>query len=158
MKILELNILKSRFKEAVYDLWNKEYPQNLAYFQLSDFDNYLAKLEDQSHLLLVDEQGLIKGWYFDFIRENEPWFAMILDSKIQGKGWGTQLLNLAKENADTLNGWVIDHDRDLKVDGSVYKSPLAFYKKNGFDLIASERLELENISAVKIKWKNSFTH
>jgi len=113
----------------------------------------IIKLIDQYHILLLDDTK-IKGWYFNFIRENEKWFGMILDSDIQGKGFGTKVLNLAKEKESVLNGWVIDHNNDKKQNGEFYKSPLGFYQKNGFEVISNIRLELDKISAVKIKWNS----
>jgi hypothetical protein len=51
-----------------------------------------------------------------------------------------------------LNGWVIDHNNDKRKDGLIYISPLKFYEKCGFEIQSDIRLELDNISAVKIKW------
>ncbi len=78
---------------------------------------------------------------------------MILDARIQGKGFGRQLLNMAKEKEAKLNAWVVDHDRNLKKNGEIYRSPLDFYLKNGFEKLAESRLESDKISAVKIHWK-----
>ncbi|MBL4708404.1 MAG: GNAT family N-acetyltransferase [Flavobacteriales bacterium] len=158
MKIVDTKILSDSHKKDIYTLWNKEYPKNLSYSKLSQFDDYLRKLDEQSHLLLIDEQEKIKGWYFSFDRANEHWFAMILDTSIQGNGWGTKLLNTAKEKDSILNAWGIDHSNDVKQDGTPYSSPIEFYLKNGFEIISSERLELDHISAVKIRWDNSFSH
>jgi hypothetical protein len=47
---------------------------------------------------------------------------------------------------------VIDYSKDKKKNGEFYISPIKFYEKNGFKRINSEGLELEKISAVKIKW------
>ena len=102
---------------------------------------------------MIDANKEIKGWYFDFIRNNEKWFAIILDSKIQGKGYGTKLLELAKQKENVLNGWVIDHNRDKKKNGASYISPMNFYLKSGFEKLAKNRLESEKISAVKIIWR-----
>lgn len=132
-------------------LWNSEYPQQLAYTEVKELEGYLSKLGDLSHLLLI-QQGQILGWYFNFLRNEKRWFVMLLDQKIQGKGWGTEVLKIAKENNIELNGWVIDSDNYLKQDGSSYSSPLGFYLKNGFELIPECRLENEKLSAVKIKW------
>jgi GNAT superfamily N-acetyltransferase len=125
----------------------------LNYQTLADFDRYLADLNDQSYILMVDGQDHIQGWYVGFARDNERWFAIILDAKMSGKGFGTQLLNLAKEKEPVLNGWVIDHNNDKKRNGETYASPLNFYLKNGFELLAECRLELKKLSAVKIRWK-----
>lgn len=72
---------------------------------------------------------------------------------MQGDGYGTRLLNLAKEKEPVLNGWVIDRNEGVKYNGKPYRSPLEFYLKNGFQTIPGIRLELATLSAVKIQWK-----
>jgi len=134
-------------------MWNNEYPEKLNYRNLTDFEDYLKHLTQQSHIIMVDENQNVKGWYFDFIRENEKWFALILDAKLQGKGLGRKMLNLAKEKESELSGWVIDRSNDKKQNGEFYESPLSFYLKNGFELLVKNRLENEKVSAVKIKWE-----
>ena len=150
--ITQIELSKTDKKE-ILSLWNNEYPEKLNYQMLSEFEKYLGNLIEQSHILMKSENQSIKGWYFDFFRENEKWFAIILDSKFQGKGFGTKLLNLGKEKETMLNGWVIDKKDVRRKNGELYKSPLNFYLKNGFEKLDNERLELEKISAVKIKWK-----
>ena len=153
MEFIKRSSLSVSEKLEVFELWNNEYPEKLSYKEKGEFDTYLKNLMEQSHILLVDIDKKIKGWYFDFKRENEKWFAIILDSEIQGKGLGTKILELAKEKENELNGWVIDHNRDKKKNGELYNSPLNFYLKNGFEKSVIDRLELKNISAVKIKWR-----
>ena len=154
MEFIKCLSLSESEKLEIIDLWNNEYPEKLSYKSNEEFDKYLKNLVEQSHILLIDLNRKIRGWYFDFKRENEKWFAIILDSKIQGKGFGTKMLELAKLKENELNGWVIDHNRDKKKNGEFYNSPLDFYLKNGFIKITTDRLELDKISAVKIKWKN----
>lgn len=150
--IKRITLLKSE-KIEIFELWNNEYPEKLAYNSIKDFDLYLEKLTNPSHVLLVNSNNKIKGWYADFIRDHEQFFVLILDSKIHGKGLGTKVLDFAKEETTELKGWVIDHHRDKKRNGTFYKSPLDFYLKNGFKKLPEDRLELEKISAVKIEWK-----
>lgn len=152
MEFLKLTRLSQTDKKAIFTIWNNEYPEKLNYASFSDFENYLHNLSDQSHILLVDENKNIKGWYFDFIRDKEKWFAIILDSQVKGIGFGTKILNFAKSKEKVLNGWVIDHNKDKKKNGKIYESPLNFYLKNGFKKLSGQRLELDKISAVKIKW------
>jgi len=154
MEFIKLKELSKTDKKEILNLWNNEYPEKLNYQTLADFEMYLKNLADQSHILMIDENQKIMGWYFDFNRDFEKWFAIILDSKLQNKGFGTTILNLAKEKETELNGWVIDHDNDKKKNGNSYKSPLNFYLNNGFEKLEENRLELEKISAVKIKWTN----
>ncbi|WP_422081173.1 GNAT family N-acetyltransferase [Ulvibacterium sp.] len=150
---MKCSSLSESEKLEILELWNREYPEKLAYGSKEEFDDYLKKGIGQSHILLIDPNRRIKGWYFDFIREDEKWFVLILDSKIHGKGLGTQMLELAQQKENELNGWVIDHDRDKKRSGEIYRSPLNFYLKNGFEKLTKNRLELDKISAVKIRWR-----
>ncbi|MCG8576842.1 MAG: GNAT family N-acetyltransferase [Flavobacteriales bacterium] len=151
LNIIECLALDKEQKQAIKELWNNEYPAKLQHESLDDFSSYLHGLGDQNHLLLLIDNE-IKGWYFDFSREGEKWFALILNSDIQGKGYGSQIMDRIKSSERELNGWVIDHNNDLKSNGERYQSPLEFYTKNGFDIISDVRLELDKISAVKIKW------
>ncbi len=136
------------------ELWNNEYPEKLNYNNLFQFEEYLAELTGITHFLLIENKDSIMGWAYSFIRNDEKWFAIILSEKQQGKGHGSELLAHLKQSDNQLNGWVIDHNNDLIKNGKVYKSPLVFYLKNGFEIIENERLELDKISAVKIQWIN----
>ncbi|ESU28770.1 hypothetical protein FLJC2902T_13660 [Flavobacterium limnosediminis JC2902] len=150
--IVEQTNLTEEQKLQLFDLWNEEYPVKLNYPSLSDFENYLDKLDNKTHFLLTDENQQILGWALLFERENEIWFAIIIDASLQGKGFGSKLLERLKSKTDTLNGWVIDHNNDKKNDGSAYKSPINFYIRNQFKTNNTIRLELDIISAVKIEW------
>ena len=97
MEFIKLSNLSSIHKEEILKLWNNEYPSKLNYQSLTDFEVYLKNLKQKSHILMVDERKNIRGWYFDFIRDQEKWFAIILDSKLQNKGFGTIIINLAKK-------------------------------------------------------------
>ncbi|MFL9834332.1 GNAT family N-acetyltransferase [Chryseobacterium terrae] len=152
MKIATTKHLNPEQKQQILQLWNNEYPEKLAYKNLEDFENYLEKLSEVNHFLLLDDEK-IQGWAITFKRENEIWFAIILSENLHGKGWGTKVLNELKQNTEELNGWVIDHNNDKKMNGNFYKSPLRFYLKNDFEVLPEIRLELEIMSAVKIKWK-----
>lgn len=152
MQIIKLTQLNETQKEQIFDLWNTEYPEKLVYHSIADFERYMNKLSDQNHYVLLGTNDEIKGWAITFIRENEKWFAIIISEKLHGKGIGTEMLNELKKKESILNGWVIDHDSDKKYNGGMYRSPLEFYIKNGFEVISETRLELEVMSAVKIKW------
>ena len=156
MKIVSKADLTIVEKKFVFQLWNKEYPAKLYYQSISEFETYLDNLSDVNHYLLHDELDVIQGWAITFVRENEKWFAIIINSKIQGKGFGTQLLNHLKSKEKQLSGWVIDHNNDLKRDDLPYFSPLNFYVKNGFSVCNEIRIETEKISALKIVWSLYF--
>ena len=158
MDIINTKELSIEWKREILNLWNCEYPLKMSYNSLDEFDEYLNKLGDQNHTLFFNSENQIKAWYVDFIRDEERFFAIILDSEEQGKGYGSIVLNLAKENNHELNAWVIDHENDKKQNGEPYRSPLNFYVKNAFEVLPEVRLEVDKISAVKIRWRrnNSF--
>ncbi len=149
MEIKEYRTLSTSQKEEICALWNQEYPASLAYSEVAGFEKYLAGLGSPRHLLL-EEEGRVVGWYADFIREEEKWFAMIFDHRIQGKGWGRRVLQRVKDEGEVLNGWVIDNEEMDKLDGQKYRSPLGFYQKCGFEVVSDVRLEIPVLSAVKI--------
>ncbi len=153
MKFIQSKNLTSTQKVQIVELWNNEYPKKLRHNSLKLFDSYLNNLKQQNHFLIIDNQNIVNGWLVSFIRDNEKWFAMVLNSEIQGKRFGTKLLDKAKLNEQELNGWVIDHNNDTKENGKFYQSPIKFYVKNNFKIIVKSRLELDIISAVKITWK-----
>jgi hypothetical protein len=152
MEIVEKKVLSLEQKEALCQLWNNEYPEKLSYKKTEEFDMYLNSLSDTKHYLLIVDANEIKGWAFTFLREDEMWFAIIVDGQMQGKGKGSLLLEVLKKGKNNLNGWVVDHENDSKQNGEAYISPLLFYIKNGFTICNGTRIENEKISAVKINW------
>lgn len=114
------------------EFWNEEYPAKLNCKTIADFELYLNGLSNTKHYLLFDDSNKINGWAFTFMREGEDWFAIILDHQIQGKGNGSLLINELKKNNTSLNGWVIDHENEVKQNKELYKSPLPFYIKSDF--------------------------
>ena len=154
MKILQKEILSLEEKEVLRELWNNEYPARLHLKTIEDFELYLNGLSNTKHYLLFDDSDKIIGWTFTFLREGEDWFAIILNSKIQGKGNGSLLINEIKKKNKSLNGWVIDQENEIKQNSELYKSPMPFYIKNGFTILPETRLENEKMSAVKINWRS----
>lgn len=152
MNIEKTTNLTAGQKEAIYMLWNSEYPAQLQYTRMAELDNYLNNLQDPSHYFATDDEYKVAGWAFVFKREGEMWFAIIVASTWQGKGVGTRLLNELKQDNPVLNGWVTDHERYTKYNGTPYPSPLPFYLKNDFTICSDIRLEVEKLSAVKIYW------
>lgn len=153
MRIVQKEVLSLEEKEVLRELWNNEYPLRLYLKTLEDFESYLNGIVNKKHYLLFDDSNKINDWAFTFLREDENWFAIILDSKIQGKGNGSLLINELKKNNTVLNGWVTDHENEVKRNNEVYKSPISFYLKNDFTILTEIRLENEKMSAVKINWK-----
>lgn len=152
MKIIEKELLSIDEKEILRKLWNDEYPAKLSCKTIEDFELYLSGLSSTKHYLLLDDSDKVNGWAFTFLREKENWFAIILDNQIQGKGNGSILINEIKKNNNSLNGWVIDQETEMKHNATLYKSPMLFYVKNGFTICSDIRIENEKMSGVKINW------
>lgn len=155
MQTSQTHALNSTQKEDIVRLWNVEYPAHLNYSDVSGFDNYLKGLSDPLHFVISDEHGHVHAWLVTFTRDEARWFAMILDSTLQGQGIGSQLLTAAKTVETELNGWATDHNRDIKANGKPYRSPIGFYLKNGFEVLSDTRLEKGLLSTVKIRWQRT---
>ncbi|HEY8562137.1 MAG TPA: GNAT family N-acetyltransferase [Pyrinomonadaceae bacterium] len=153
MKITRTVNLSSEQKQRIVELWNNEYPVRLRHSGTASLDEYLSKLGNPEHYLLTDDAGNIKGWLACFVRDEEKWFAMIVDTSEQKKGYGSRLLDAVKEFETEISGWAIDHETDVKANGEAYRSPLGFYEKNGFEILSDIRLETDAMSAVRIKWR-----
>ncbi len=153
--LIETSKLNESQVSALFQLWNQEYPANVGFNNIRDFQTYLEGLQNPNHVLMTDQQGQIIGWAFSFDRDEVRWFAILVSTSAQHQGLGSRLLDVLKSGNNHLSGWVIDHDRDVKRDGHPYLSPLAFYIKNGFNVIHDIRFELDIISAVKITWSNA---
>ena len=153
MRITKTETLSDAQKERIVELWNAEYPARLRHSGIASLDEYLSKLGAPEHYLLADENENIKGWLACFVRDEAKWFAMIVDSSEQKKGYGSRLLSEVKKFESEINGWAIDGETDTKASGEKYLSPLGFYEKNGFEIFPQVRLENEQMSAVKIRWR-----
>jgi hypothetical protein len=155
LEIIQTPELNEQVKKQVFDLWNSEYPEKLSYTNLIEFEDYLQNLDNLKHFLLTSDVNMVLGWALTFTRNNKKWLAIILSERVKGRGWGRKMLDEIKNKETELNGWVIDHDNDQRKDGLPYLSPLKFYEKCGFEVLIDTRLELDKISAVKIRWTNN---
>ena len=108
MKITKSTKLSGAQKDMICQLWNTEYPQNLA-ITATAFDAFLESSASQTHFLILENERDLVGWAYTFDREGDRWFSIIISHAHQGKGLGHVLLNLIKEKENRLNGWVIDH-------------------------------------------------
>ena len=153
MQIIIRNELTSAQKNRIIELWNAEYPENLSFSEVSEFDVYLNERPRQKHFLLINAANEVVGWACIFERESARWFAIIIDGIEQGKGFGAKLIDALKAAENQLFGWVVDHSDSKKSNGETYQSPLGFYRKIGFTVHEGERIEKEGVSGVKIEWK-----
>ena len=114
---------------------------------------YFDGLQKLEYFLLIDSSIPATAFSFRFIRDEELWLAMLMPPAMQGKGYGSILIEELTENINSISAWVVDHERDVKADGSPYISPLLFYLKERFEIQEGVRLETDTISAAKLVWK-----
>lgn len=144
-------------KQNILNLWNNEYPEEIAYASIEEFNTYLDNLSDHSHYFISDGDIADIGWAMTFKRNNELNFAMIVHSEYQRMGVGTYLIDKIKEGQHKLVGWTIESGEYQKGSGGPYISPIKFYKKNHFEIHSNKYLENAPINAVKISWTQSNT-
>jgi GNAT superfamily N-acetyltransferase len=153
MKVITTTELSNDQEEFIYSLWNSEYPVPLCFQNIDGLRNYFSTLAGLQYYFLINDLHDPEGWAFTFNRDDESWFAITVNSKAHGRGKGSFLLNALKEHERNLNGWVIDHNNDVKQNGEPYASPLNFYLKNGFTVFPESRLEIPILSTIKIAWQ-----
>jgi hypothetical protein len=149
MRVIHTEQLSKNQYQQIDFLWNKEYPKNL----MNRFSMLLADAKHYRHFILEKEQNIIVGWAVLFDTENETRFSILVAESYKRKGLGCQLIGELKKACSSFYGWVIDHNNDMKDDGSIYHSPLPFYVKLNFQVLHDQRLETPIISAVKVKWQ-----
>lgn len=151
MQFSEKKILSQDEKEQIRSIWNNEYPISISHSTLESFENYLSSLEKSTHFLYLEKETIV-AWGVTFDRENERWFALIIDRDFQGKGLGKELLQQMKQKQKSLNGWVVIKNDSPRLDGTPYPLPLDFYLKNDFQK-TTIILESSIFTTQKITWK-----
>ena len=148
MRVLKIRDLNSQQFSSVNELWNAEYP-----IKLKNRLDLLLKDSIQVMHYILEEEGQIIAWAVWFEKDNEIRFSIIVNERLQGRGFGKALVDALKGDLNEFYGWVIDHDNDLKQNGDHYQSPLKFYQKQGFTILPDFRIDNEMLKAVKIHWK-----
>jgi predicted GNAT family N-acyltransferase len=148
MKVTFTASLSANQIQQIDVLWNQEYPKNL----INRFSILLTDAANYRHFIIENDAREIVAWAVLFDKENETRFSIIVTEASKGKGLGGQLMDVLKQVCPCFYGWVIDHENDLKNDGSIYRSPITFYLKHGFEVLSEQRLDTPIIKAVKVKW------
>lgn len=149
----EQTTLTDDLKLEIIKIWNAEFSKQLAYDSIEGYDKWLNSIEDPTHVLVYSNTGELIAWCTDFNRNKERWFSILIIRSHHGKGLGRMMLDKMKARNTHLCGWAVDHNRDTRSDGSAYPSPIAFYEKNGFEIL-DIRDEKKDLSVVKIKWEH----
>ena len=97
-RIVQTSELNSSAKEQLLQLWNNAYPEGISHKNLDAFENYLSALINTKHYLLLGNSDAILGWAFTFVRDNEKWFAIILEESIMGQGIGRLMIEMLKQS------------------------------------------------------------
>jgi GNAT superfamily N-acetyltransferase len=148
MEIIKTKTLSEKQSSQINQLWNDEYP-----IKLKDrFTILLDGADWHNHYIIEDTEQNVIAWALDFEKEKQIRFSIIVDTKHKGKGIGELLITKLKEETEEFYGWVIDHNNDLKSNGTYYQTPMPFYLKHGFEILENIRLDNEMIKAVLIKW------
>jgi hypothetical protein len=140
-------------KSQLFNLWNNEYPESLAYNSPEEFNEYFDTLPQAQHHLMLASNGTIQAWGFSFMHHKQTCFAIIINQNQQKTGKGTQIINSLKNNNPQLYGFVINNSLQYKRNGSHYQTPMPFYHKMGFAQCPNP--ETDNTSTIKIKWERS---
>ncbi|MFN0187128.1 MAG: GNAT family N-acetyltransferase [Bacteroidia bacterium] len=151
--IIHTQVLNQQQQLELLKCWNDVYPENVKFDDLTQLNSYFDGLQLVEYFLLIDSSIPATAFSFRFIRDEELWLAMLMPPSMQGKGYGSILLEELTENINSISAWVVDHERDVKADSSPYISPLSFYLKEGFEIQEGVRLETDTISAAKLVWK-----
>jgi|SRR5690554_4835714 len=155
MQIITTRHLSDAQLERIRELWNTEYPKVIAHATPESFTEYLNRLDDIVHRLVIDDDGQILGWYMDFLRDGERWFVMVIGENAQHQGFGSELLKMGLDEQPVLNGWVVSSSIYEKANGEIYMSPLSFYIKHGVRVYPDIRFETEKIRSIKIRLQRS---
>ena len=139
--------------KKIFLLWNNEYPISFHFDRWENLKNYFNAYDDLHHILYVNGNS-IEGWWCDFNRDNERWFTILVSSSFQKKGIRRSLVERGKESSECINGWVIEAIKLPKKGGNLYRSPLSFYLKMGFEKTSTYSKTNSGIKTVKIQWKS----
>ncbi|MCE7735344.1 MAG: GNAT family N-acetyltransferase [Candidatus Heimdallarchaeota archaeon] len=158
MENIEFNILngfeiQSNYIEQYIDINLSENPKFTREIQFPKFKNFL-KQEREIKVILATSGDKLLGWLMVSFAENRGLyhFNMVVHREFQRVGIGKQLLIKAKENFDELYGVVVPVNRYKRRDGTQYKTPIEFYKQNGFSLTGKKFVEYRDVQLVEIKW------
>lgn len=152
MKIEIIKDLSNSDLSQIYNIWNSVYPTQAVFMTENDFRVYLDKTSDKTHFIFRNNALTIDGWLMTFTRDDNRYFVLLVSENNQGKGIGTTLIKEMKKIEGRVAGWIVELDTYLKLDGSLYHSPISFYKKLGFS-ITKEKSDSNGFSTIKIIWQ-----
>jgi len=144
--------LSASEKMDIFHIWNTVYPAQITHNTIADLDKYLATIGNTTHTLAKINERTV-GWLSTFDRNNDRWFAIIVDPGHQRRSIGTRLMHELQTTEQKVYGWIVLEDNYIKRDGSVYLSPKEFYKKFDF-VITDEFFASDALTTTKIYWQS----
>ena len=139
---------------------NEEYPTILEPATLEHSEKWLRNPTRPSKYVTIRDKSdnppslvgvLLFADHYDY--PGCTWFSMVIKRDFQRRGLGRKLLEIVKSYSDELRAFCVEHNNYVKADGSVYPSPLDFYKKHGF-FVGKNILKTESgLECVEIVWK-----
>lgn len=158
MEHIEYNLLngseiQNNFIEQYIEINLSENPKFTREIRFETFKNLLHR-DNSIKIILATSGEKLLGWLMISFAENRGLyhFNMLVHREFQRAGIGKQMLTKAKENYDELYGVVVPVNRYKRRDGTQYKTPIDFYKKNGFSLTGKKFVEYRDVQLVEIKW------
>jgi GNAT superfamily N-acetyltransferase len=147
--------LSAEIKQQIFDIWNSVYPAQVTFPVLEKFEAYLSRAADSRNYLYFKDDNRVAGWLMTFTRDGQRNFVMLVSQDCQGRGIGRELLETLKQSESQLVvGWAVESESYLRRDGSPYRSPISFYRKNGFE-ITNQRQQQQDFEVAKITLLNS---
>ncbi|MCE7742179.1 MAG: GNAT family N-acetyltransferase [Candidatus Heimdallarchaeota archaeon] len=141
------------------NMFNSEFPTAIDRATIEYAKRRLLTLDDSIKIftarVITSNDTKLVG--IGIVRQSEkedfvPWLSMVIDRNYQRKGIGAVLVDKAKEYYDKLHGWCTPADGYEREDGSIYPSPLKFYKKHGFKIIKDKVDYVDGLDLVEIAW------
>lgn len=154
MKIQITEALSSLDQLQIFNLWNAVYPIQAVFALENDFKKYLNAATDKVHYVCRNGDESIGGWLMTFTRDNDRYSVLLVSESNQGKGIGRELLEKMQEMESKVFAWLVISNAYIKLDGSLYHSPINFYKKFGF-VTTNEILEKNDFSTIKLEWRKA---
>ncbi len=151
------DLLSPEEKYQIFQIWCSEYPRQSVFNTYKKFDDYICAMVNPTHYLVKDTTKKVLGWLVTVDRDNSRWLVILVHSDTQKLGLGSLLLNEVKYVEPSISAWITPHNNYFKADGSIYRTPLPFYLKNGFQL-TDETFEKDDFSGTKIIWSSSPLH
>lgn len=147
--ITEIN-LSDEIKQQIFDIWNLVYPAQVTFPTIEKFEAYLSRATDSRNFICFNDSKRVSGWLMTFSREGQRNFVMLVSQDSQGRGIGRELLEtLKRSESQSVVGWAVESEKYLRRDKSPYRSPIYFYRENGFE-ITNQRQQHQDLEVTKI--------